>query len=83
MSERRPHWAPRKALVRFGASIVATLLVLLIAAYEVGGGLARDEALSADWRFLYALDRDGRRLHAWRMREDGRLEGAASTDGLP
>lgn len=46
MSERRPHWAPRGALVRFGVSIVAMLLVLLIAAYEVGGGLARDEALS-------------------------------------
>jgi len=46
MSERRPHWAPRSALVRFGVSIVAMLLVLLIAAYEVGGGLARDEALN-------------------------------------
>ena len=46
MSERRPHWAPRRALVRFGASIVVTLLILLVAAYEVGGGLARDEALS-------------------------------------
>jgi hypothetical protein len=36
-----------------------------------------------DRRFLYALDTDGRRLHAWRVREDGRLEEAASTGGLP
>lgn len=39
--------------------------------------------LAGDGRFLYALDTDARRLHAWRVHEDGRLEEAASTDGLP
>lgn len=46
MSEHRPHWAPRRAMVRFCISIVVMLLILLVAAYRVGGGLARDEALS-------------------------------------
>jgi signal transduction histidine kinase len=46
MSERRSPVAPRSALLRFGVSIVVTLLVLMIAAYEIGGGLARDQALN-------------------------------------
>lgn len=41
----------------------------------------RDEALSADGRFLYALDADARRVFAFAVREDGRLDPIADVDG--
>ena len=42
----------------------------------------RDEGLSGDGRFLYALDADGGRIFAWRV-EDGALEPVGSWNGLP
>ena len=42
----------------------------------------RDEDLSRDGRFLYALDADGGRIFAWRV-EDGNLERVGSWNGLP
>jgi 6-phosphogluconolactonase len=59
------------------------LLEPIAASTRLGEPGLRDEALSRDGRFLYALDTDGQRLHAWRVHDDGRLEEAASTDGLP
>ena len=59
------------------------LLEPIAASTRLGEPGLRDEALSGDGRFLYALDTDGRRLHAWHVREDGRLEEGGSTDGLP
>jgi 6-phosphogluconolactonase (cycloisomerase 2 family) len=43
----------------------------------------RDEALSADGRFLYALDADARKVFAFAVREDGRLDPVGDFDGLP
>ena len=43
----------------------------------------RDAARSADGRFLYALDADARRVFAWRIADDGRLDPVGSVDGLP
>ena len=43
----------------------------------------RDEALSADGRFLYTLDADARKVFAFAVREDGRLDPVADADGLP
>jgi 6-phosphogluconolactonase (cycloisomerase 2 family) len=43
----------------------------------------RDEALSADGRFLYALDADARRVFAFAVRDDGRLDPVGDVDGLP
>jgi 6-phosphogluconolactonase (cycloisomerase 2 family) len=43
----------------------------------------RDEALSADSRFLYALDADARRIFAFAVRDDGRLDPVGDVDGLP
>ena len=43
----------------------------------------RDEALSADGRFLYALDADARRVFAFAVRHDGRLDPVGDVDGLP
>jgi 6-phosphogluconolactonase len=42
----------------------------------------RDEGLSGDGRFLYALDAEGGRIFAWRV-EDGALEPVGSWNGLP
>jgi 6-phosphogluconolactonase len=43
----------------------------------------RDEALSADGRFLYTLDADARKVFAFAVRDDGRLDPVGDFDGLP
>jgi 6-phosphogluconolactonase len=43
----------------------------------------RDEELSSDGRFLYAIDADGRRIYGWEVGENGRLAQVGSWDGLP
>jgi 6-phosphogluconolactonase len=43
----------------------------------------RDEALSANGRFLYALDADTQKVHGWSVGEDGRLTDVGTADGLP
>src|SRR5262249_16083720 len=55
-----------------------------VAAKAVDGqpGL-RDEALSRDGEFLYALHADSRRVFGWRVGTNGALEPVGSIDGLP
>ena len=43
----------------------------------------RDEALSADGRFLYTLDADARKVFGFSVRDDGRLDPIGDADGLP
>jgi 6-phosphogluconolactonase len=43
----------------------------------------RDEDLSRDGRFLYALDADGGRIYGWSVDGEGTLEPVGSWDGLP
>jgi 6-phosphogluconolactonase len=43
----------------------------------------RDEALTRDGQFLYALHADSRRVFGWRVGADGALEPVGSVDGLP
>lgn len=43
----------------------------------------RDEGLSADGRFLYALDADSQRVFGWAVEADGSLSPLGSWDGLP
>jgi 6-phosphogluconolactonase (cycloisomerase 2 family) len=43
----------------------------------------RDEALSSDGEYLYALHADSGRVFGWRIGEDGRLDAVGSTNGLP
>ena len=43
----------------------------------------RDEALSSDGRFLYAIDADGGRIYGWSVEAEGALEPVGSWDGLP
>jgi 6-phosphogluconolactonase len=43
----------------------------------------RDEALSNDGAFLYAIDADSRRVFGWAVGQDGSLAPIGSWDGLP
>jgi 6-phosphogluconolactonase len=43
----------------------------------------RDEDVSSDGRFLYALDADGGRIYGWTVGDDGTLEPVGSWDSLP
>ena len=43
----------------------------------------RDEDLSADGRFLYAVDADAQRIFGYAVGEDGSLDPIGSWDGLP
>jgi 6-phosphogluconolactonase len=61
-----------------------------IALDEAAAGLAvdgqpglRDEALSNDGRFLYAINADSRRVFGWALGEGGSLSPIGSWDGLP
>jgi 6-phosphogluconolactonase len=51
-------------------------------AVEGQAGL-RDEDLSADGRFLYAVDADARRIFGWAVNDSGALDPVGSWDGLP
>ena len=42
----------------------------------------RDEDLSGDGRFLFAIDADGGRVYAWSVPAEGTLEPEGSWDGL-
>jgi 6-phosphogluconolactonase len=61
-----------------------------IALDEAAAGLAvdgqaglRDEDLSSDGRFLYAIDADHRRVFGWAVGEGGSLSPVGSWEGLP
>jgi 6-phosphogluconolactonase (cycloisomerase 2 family) len=43
----------------------------------------RDEALSSDGRFLYAIDADGGRIYGWSVEAEGALEPVGSWEGVP
>src|ERR671920_812424 len=43
----------------------------------------RDEALSSDGRFLYAIDADGGRVYGWSVEAEGALEPIGSWEGVP
>jgi 6-phosphogluconolactonase len=43
----------------------------------------RDEALSGDGRFLYAIDADGGRIYGWAVGAEGSLDSVGSWEGVP
>jgi 6-phosphogluconolactonase len=43
----------------------------------------RDEDITSDGRFLYAIDADGRRIYGWSVDAEGSLEPVGSWDELP
>jgi 6-phosphogluconolactonase len=55
-----------------------------VAATTIGGAPGiRDEALSGDGRFLYALHADTGNVFGWEVRDDGTLAALGSANGLP
>ena len=67
---------------RVGEDGALELLDAAAATADDGQPGLRDEDLSGDGRFLYALDADGGRVFAWRV-ENGSLERVGSWNGLP
>jgi 6-phosphogluconolactonase len=53
------------------------------ASTRLGQAGVRDEAISSDGRFLYALDADAQRVHGWTIGADGRLTEIGAYEGLP
>ncbi|MGC1812907.1 MAG: hypothetical protein WA696_02070, partial [Solirubrobacterales bacterium] len=43
----------------------------------------RDEAISGDGRYLYAIDADAQRLFGWNVEQDGRLTSIGEFEGVP
>ena len=48
-----------------------------------GGKGLRDEAISGDGRYLYAIDADAQKLVGWAVGQDGQLTPAGEHDGVP
>ena len=66
-----------------GADGSLTLVDPVAGSTVLGEKGVRDEALSSDGRFLYTLDADARKVFAFAVREDGRLDPVGDIDGLP
>jgi 6-phosphogluconolactonase len=73
------------AVSRFGISADGSLsLEDATAGISVEGELGlRDEDLSDDGRFLYAIDADGGCIYGWSVEAEGALEPVGSWEGLP
>lgn len=69
----------------YGIGTDASLTLRDAAAGVTEGGRAglRDEALTSDGRYLYAIDADARTIFGWSVDEDGSLTPVASLAGLP
>ncbi|HKA26485.1 MAG TPA: beta-propeller fold lactonase family protein [Gaiellaceae bacterium] len=50
---------------------------------RLGKAGIRDEAISSNGRFLYALDADAQKVHGWRVDSDGKLDEIGAFDGVP
>lgn len=68
---------------RIGADGSLELLEPVAASTNLGQKGVRDEAITGDGRFLYALDADARRIYGWSVGEDGSLTPVGDADGLP
>ena len=59
------------------------LLEPVAASTRLGEPGIRDEALTADGSYLYAIDADSQRVHGWKVGDDGRLEPVGAFEGVP
>jgi 6-phosphogluconolactonase (cycloisomerase 2 family) len=66
-----------------GADGSLSLVEAVAGSTVLGEKGVRDEALSLDGRFLYTLDADARKVFAFAVRDDGRLDPVGDVDGLP
>jgi len=53
------------------------------ASTRLGKAGIRDEAISSNGRFLYALDADAQKVHGWSVGTDGRLAEIGAFEGVP
>lgn len=53
------------------------------AATRLGRKGIRDEAITRDGRYLYAIDTDARRVYGWRVSDAGELESIGDFEGVP
>jgi 6-phosphogluconolactonase len=67
----------------FGAGGALTLEDAAAGTARAGETGLRDEDVTRDGRFLYAIDADARRIFGWAVGDGGRLEPVGSWDGLP
>jgi len=66
-----------------GADGSLELLDAIAGSTVLGEKGVRDESLTADGRFLYAIDADAQRVFGWQVQADGKLNPVGSFDGLP
>ena len=59
------------------------LLEAVAAATRLGEAGIRDEAITGDGRFLYAIDTDAQRVFGWTISGDGKLEPVGEFEGVP
>ena len=50
---------------------------------RMGEAGIRDEAVTRDGRFLYAIDADAQRVFGWTIGDDGSLEPVGEFEGVP
>jgi 6-phosphogluconolactonase len=60
-----------------------TLRNAVAGATRLGEKGIRDEAITRDGRFLYAIDADARRLYGWTIDDEGDLIAIGAFDGVP
>jgi 6-phosphogluconolactonase len=60
-----------------------SLLEPIAASTRLGEKGIRDEAISRDGRYLYAIDADAQRVFGWTVGEDGRLAPVGEFEGVP
>jgi 6-phosphogluconolactonase len=59
------------------------LLEPVAASTRLGEKGVRDEAISRDGRYLYAIDADAQRVFGWTLGDDGRLAPVGEFEGVP
>ena len=53
------------------------------ASTRLGKAGIRDQAISSNGRFLYALDADAQKVHVWSVSPDGKLDEIGAFEGVP
>jgi 6-phosphogluconolactonase len=59
------------------------LLEAVAASTRLGEAGVRDEAITSDGRFLYAIDADAQRVFGWTIDGEGKLEPVGEFEGVP
>jgi 6-phosphogluconolactonase len=67
--------------IRSDASIA--LAEAVAASTRLGEPGIRDETITPDGRFLYAIDADAQRVHGWEIADDGSLTPVGAFEGVP